>query len=390
MASAAAPLALALWLNAVMLLATLSLLAVPILAPLLFADLGVPVETLGLYSGVLWGAALVGSLAAGSLIDRLGAWRAAQGALVVCAAGLLGGAGGAAGGLVLAAIAIGLANGVETPAASQLLARGVPPHHRPFYFSVKQTGVQIGGMAGALTLPIVAGAFGWRVALAAIAVLALALAAVLQWPGRRFAEPALPSGAPRIGIRAALGEVAAHPTLRRLALAAAAFGATQVCLNSFLVSFFVLERGATLAQAGLMLGVAQAGGLIGRLAWGWLAARHGDALRLLRLLGIAMALAAVLVGAWGATLPLALLLPLAFAFGLTASGWNGVFLAEIAELVPVANVASATGAVLVVMTIGLVASPPLFAAVGAAWSFGAGYVMLGAVAALGVVCLPRR
>ena len=83
-----------------------------------------------------------------------------------------------------------------------------------------------------------------------------------------------------------------------------------------------------------------------------------------------------------------LLLPLAFCFGLTASGWNGVLLAEVAHHVPTEHVAAATGAVLVIMTVGLMLAPPVFALLGAARDFGTAFMGLSALAMLGAACLP--
>ncbi|MFN7573087.1 MAG: MFS transporter [Betaproteobacteria bacterium] len=401
--SAPLALALSLWLNAVMVAATLALLAVPILAPLVLPALGLPAEALGLYSGALWGASLITSVAAGSLIRRRGAWRVAQACLLLTALGLLCGAAGAVAGLLLAALAIGLAVGLETPAASQLLARGLTVAQRPLYFSIKQTGVQAGGLLGALTLPWLAAQFGWQASLVALALLALLLMLALEQPRRRLGElgepgeqggrggPGQPTEGPAtapLHFKAALAWAWREPLLRRLALAAAAFGAVQLCLNSFMVTYAVLERGATLAQAGLLLGVAQGGGLLGRLLWGWVAGRHGHALALLRAIGVAMTIAAALLGGLGSGLATGWLLPLVFIFGLTASGWNGVFLAEIAQQVPLARVAAATGAVLVVMTVGLMLAPLLFAAIGAARSFGAAYLVTAFIAAAGTLCLP--
>ena len=53
-AAAAKPLALALWLNGVMLVVSLAMLAVPILAPVLFTDLALPVASVSVYTGTLW------------------------------------------------------------------------------------------------------------------------------------------------------------------------------------------------------------------------------------------------------------------------------------------------------------------------------------------------
>ncbi len=46
-------------------------------------------------------------------------------------------------------------------------------------------------------------------------------------------------------------------------------------------------------------------------------------------------------------------------FGLSASGWNGIFLAEVARQVSPAQAALASAAVLVLMTLGLVLGPPV-------------------------------
>jgi MFS family permease len=388
-AAVSAPLALALWLNAVMLVASLAMLAVPILAPVVFPALDLPVATVGVYAGALWAFALVGSLSAGAFIGRLGAWRTAQVTLLLCAAGLACGATGTAFGIALAALFIGVGNGLETPGASQLLVRGVAPARRPLYFSLKQTGVQIGGLAGALVLPALAVVIGWRASLLALAGLGLLVAASLAPQRRRYADIDPVGQARPLHFAAALSYAWHRPVLRRLALAAAAFGATQICLNSFLVTYAVEERYATLAQAGLLLAAAQSGGLVGRVLWGWVAARGQQAAGVLKWLGIGMSITAAALGAFGARMDVALLLPLAFGFGLTASGWNGVLLAEVAHHVPAEHVAAATGAVLVIMTLGLMAAPPAFALLGAAQDYGSAYIALAAIAMLGVVFLPR-
>lgn len=389
-AAALAPMALALWLNAVMLAVSLAMFAVPIVAPRLFGDMGLGASTVGVYAGVLWGCALVASMGAGTVIARFGAWRCLRWAIALCAIGLVAAASGTPMGLLVAAVLIGIGNGAETPAASQLLARGIPAPRRPFLFSVKQTGVQIGGLGGALVLPWLVAETGTRGALLVLSTGVFVLAVLLFYPQVRArdaeAEPARGTSATgSVTLRSAL----ASPWLLRIALAAAAFGATQVCLNSFMVTYAVTERTMSLAEAGGLLAVAQSGGLIGRLLWGWLAAARVRPMTLLRALGAAMALAALALGAAGASLPAAALVPVVFLFGLTASGWNGVLLAETAQAVSLASVAAATGAVMTVMTIGLMLAPPLFAAIGSALSYSAAFVALAVIAAGGVLCLPK-
>ena len=67
---------------------------------------------------------------------------------------------------------------------------------------------------------------------------------------------------------------------------------------------------------------------------------------------------------------------LAFVFGLTASGWNGVFLAEVARLAPAGRIAEVTGAVLTASYAGLLLGPALVTLVAMAGTLSASYVML--------------
>ena len=83
-------------------------------------------------------------------------------------------------------------------------------------------------------------------------------------------------------------------------------------------------------------------------------------------------------------MPEVLMCPLLALFGLTAAGWNGVFLSEVSLRVPPAEVGSATGAVMVVMTAGLVGGPLAFGAVASFAGFGPAYLMAAAVALFAV------
>ena len=85
-----------------------------------------------------------------------------------------------------------------------------------------------------------------------------------------------------------------------------------------------------------------------------------------------------------------LLLALAFVFGLTASGWNGVFLAEVARLAPEGRVGEATGAVLMFGFAGLILSPLVMAGVAAAASLSVAFGLLGAATLCGTLLLIGR
>jgi MFS family permease len=292
----------------------------------------------------------------------------------------------------LGAVLIGLGQGIETPPSSQVLGHHVPVARRPLFFSLKQSGVQVGAVLASLALPAVALAWGWRTALLAVIVVLAAVAASLRVPARRWPVPA-DAGPPASAsvVRALLGwarPLRRRPGLIGLTLAASAFGATQVCMNTFLVSWGVLERGLDLAAAGLLAATAQGAGLLARPLWGWVASRAAGPRPVLRALGATMAACGLVLGLFGSSSPAWLLLPLAACYGLSASGWNGVFLAEVATRSDPAEVAATSAAAMVPLFAGLVAGPLAFAAVGSQFGMSSGFVAIAALSILGTMMLP--
>ncbi len=364
-----------------MALAVLALQLVPVLAPAIGHSAGLAPGFVGVFNAGLWAAAMAGTLAAPALLARTDAWTIARASLLLCAAGAGAAASGQVAGLVAAALLIGLAHGLEGPMATHLLVVHVAVARRPLWFSVKQSGVQVGAIVASFLLPALAAAGGWRLAALAVVVMAAAAALARAAPAARHAVALAAPPAGRGGGTWAL--LRASPVLRALALSAAAFGAMQVALNGFFVSYAVAERGATLVQAGAWLGAAQAGGLVGRLLWGWLAGRLGAVMPLLLGLGLVMSACALLLGLTGPGWTLLVV------FGLSASGWNGIFLAEVARQAPAAGAGAATAAVLVVMMLGLVVGPLAFSAVAAAASFATAFAAWGGVGLVGVAALLR-
>jgi hypothetical protein len=100
----------------------------------------------------------------------------------------------------------------------------------------------------------------------------------------------------------------------------------------------------------------------------------------------AAAASALSTAAWPATA----LYVVAFLFGLTASGWNGIFLAEIARIAPGGRVAVVTGGVQVIAYSGLVATPLAFSGVVAiSGSYGAAYLATAGLSLAGTMLLRK-
>src|SRR6185312_9527845 len=99
---------------------------------------------------------MVSASLAGGIVVRYGAVRASQMTLWLIAAGCALSALGSLYAIVPGAILMGLGYGIPNPAASQLLAR-IPSHRRiNLLYSIKQTGVPIGGILSGVLAPPVA------------------------------------------------------------------------------------------------------------------------------------------------------------------------------------------------------------------------------------------
>ena len=80
-------------------------------------------------------------------------------------------------------------------------------------------------------------------------------------------------------------------------MAGAAYVVMQLALLTFTVIFFVEEMKLGLVQAGFILMASQAGGIAGRLFWGWIADVLRDCFKALTLLGTVMAVTTLLCAA---------------------------------------------------------------------------------------------
>ena len=236
-----------------------------------------------------------------------------------------------------------------------MLFRITPPEKRPLVFSLRQTGNQSGAIIGSLCLPVLAAydpVYGYA------AIMLLAVVAIVAFERLRPTyDPLVRGAASTIRLREAMKVLVAQPEMRKLAIASVPFSALQIALNTFLVTYAVGRLGLSLIAAGMLLATAQAGGLAGRLLFGLVATRFLPAWTTVIALGFAMSLCAAVMALAQPAWSWPLLLAVAFAFGVTASGWNGVFLAEVARLAPEGRVGEATGAVLMFGFAGLVLGP---------------------------------
>ncbi|MBL6599826.1 MAG: MFS transporter [Alphaproteobacteria bacterium] len=369
----------------------MAVMTVPVLAPQIAADIEIEASQVGLYSATVFVGAIVFTSVAGSVIARHGSIRTTQIAMVLGAAGLLLALGGWLPALLIGAFAAGMGYGVATPAASHLLARTISRENRGFVFSLKQTGVPIGGFLLGITVPGIADAHGWPWGIAAVVTVLLIVAVGLQTARRRFDTDRDPSRPIRPGeTLAAIRMVARDSRLRPLALASFVYAMMQLSLFTFYVVVLVERGGLDPVAAGATFSIMHIGGIIGRPFLGWISDRILPARPLLSLIGFLIFGCGLALAALDESWPRALLWAVSLGAGIVAAGWNGVYIGEIARIMPGPDVARATGGVSAFTFLGVAIGPAIFSAiVGFSGSYVAGFLTVGGVALIPALILLR-
>lgn len=362
-------------------LTSMAMISPPVLAPVAAPALGVAAQSVGMVVSLSYLFAMLSGLVVGTLIGRLGPLRVCQLSLVLAGAGLALGALGTLSAVLAGAVLMGAGYGLVTPASSHILARRAPASMMSLIFSIKQTGVPIGGaLAGAL-IPWLLLHLTWLSSLVVLGSGCIVVAAALQFAqprrdpdvvdddeqsdavsdARRQAEP-LRLRWRRImsGVREPIRLVWRHPRLRELAFVSLLYASVQLVFITYFVSYLTLQLGFSLVTAGLAYAVGHGAGIVGRIAWGAVADRWLAPRVMLALLGLGSAVSGLLAALFGSAWPLAAIVAVAALFGASTVGWNGVYLAEVARRAPAGQVSLATGGTQFFTFSGALCGPPLF------------------------------
>ena len=352
----------ALWLTmGIQAIASMAILTLPVMAPAIAQSLRISATLIGVYVSLVYCGAMSTSLIAGHLVSRYGAIRVSQVCLLLCGLGLALSAIPSIAAISLGGLFIGLGYGPITPASSHLLAKTTPHHRVALIFSIKQTGVPLGGLLAGAIVPGLVLAIGTQSALLSVG-LATVLCAFLAQSLRDQLDTdrQVTHKLAFVSLTAPLQMLARQPDLRSLAAMSFAFSAVQMCLSTYLVIFLNSEFGYSLVTSGLALSVAQAGGVLGRIVWGFIADRWLGPRYMLAVLAAMMTVSTASIALLDGSVLLPLMLTLLAVFGASATGWNGVYLAAVARLAPPGEASIATGATLFVTYSGVVLGPMLF------------------------------
>ena len=337
-------------------------LVLPNMAPAVAKSLALDPQMIGYYTGVMYLFSSMGQLSCGGFILRYGAVRMSQVSLCMMGLALLTGFYGSLLVFALGAAAIGLGSAVSTPASSHLLARYSPPKYAPLIFSVKQTGVPVGGLMAGILIPILLGWLDWRGAFVFCGVMCLTLAVMLQPIRGQFDADRQPGQSLKPGfIWQTMKNVMATPSLRDLAIGMFCFVGLQGLFGSYFVTYTTETLGRPLETANYFFSIAMMAAIGARILWGWVGSALLPARRVAAYLAAVMAIAAGGMGWLQPGVSDVAIIAVAILYTISAVSWHGLLLAEIARLAPEGQVGPVTGASLACAGAGMMSYPILYA-----------------------------
>ncbi|MEX1036805.1 MAG: MFS transporter [Sneathiella sp.] len=306
-------------------LATMAAFSAPTLAPKIAEDLGVDGHLIGFFVSTVYGIGIFSALLSPDFIQKFGAVRVGQFVMLGVIAMLAIAGSGGLNALALCAVVLGIGYGATAPVSTHLLIPRTRPSVLNLVFSIRQIGVPLGGVLGALLLPFMAVEYGWRIAFWAQLVPAILLLLWFQyyrnsWDAGRNRTHRLFRGElwrPFYLLRDSR-------LMRLLALASFSYAGIQLCFIGFMALHLTEKTGLSLIAAGQVLALYQIAGVASRPVWGWLADRYITSIRLLGLLGLVMGLAAIAMGQLSDGWSIWFILLVAVVAGATASGFTGI------------------------------------------------------------------
>ncbi len=313
----------------------------PVMGPALTEAAGVPSESIGILASVGSAGTMWWLISGGGVLSGLGAVRALQIGALLGVMGLTVAMIGGWWALLTASLLIGLGYGPSPPAGSDILKRHAPARHRSLVFSIKQSGVSLGGAIAGLLIPVVLLTMNWRAA--CLAMIALALVSIVAAQPFRRAIDVQRSGARNLSLSAFIDPRSLLNPFRSIGLngplltttyVSVCFAVVQGSVFAFLVTYLAVDLSLGLPIAGLAFATLQGAGVVGRVVVGWAADRTGSARATLIILSLASGLMTIGLAAIEPLWSQWSIIGLSALTGIAVASWNGVFLAEVSNLVP--------------------------------------------------------
>jgi sugar phosphate permease len=275
--------------------ATTAFVSTPaLLIPLLHVERHVPLVQAGLLAAAPTFGLVLTLIAWGAVADRFGERWVIAGGLALTAAAAFACAGASGFGQLAVLLVLGGMAAASTNAASGRVVVGwFPKSRRGLAMGIRQMSQPLGVTLAAVTVPPLGEAAGVAAAILLPAILMTVLAVV---SAVAIVDPPRPS---RAAVQAAGNPYASSGFLWRIHLVSVLLVVPQFALSTFGLVWLVAGLHWQLLAAGLLVGVAQFAGAVGRILVGIGSDRAGSRVRPLR--WVALSAIAVMVALAGAT-----------------------------------------------------------------------------------------
>lgn len=353
-------------------------------------DLGLTMLQIGLFPAALFlGQSLI-SIPAGFLSDKIGSKRA----LVIIALTL------SVSFYVISLVTsfliifiliifAGFSYGASHPATNRGVNYWFDKKSRGTAMGIKQMGITLGSASAALLLLPLAVQFNWQTALVIASSFLLIVGLIFYF---RYYESLKSIQVEEEKVQFSTFTLFAHKKLMMITISAMLLSGSQAILNTFIVLYAYNALGISLVLSGVLLGIAEFGGALGRIGWGWLSDKvfSGQRITILLIISLLVAVQSLITSLLPEGISFYIVAVVIFIFGLGASGFNGIWMNATSETVPPSYSGRATGISITISSWGAILFPPLFGVI-IDWSdsYSLGWLLIIILMVLSVFTLAR-
>jgi MFS family permease len=257
---------------------------------------------------------------------------------------------------------------------------------RGIAMGIRQTGVPVGGLLGAVVLPLTALHFGGYRAALLVAAALVALPTLLVFVIYKESSIDRPPPSTPAEMLAGMHRLARDPRLIVVTLTCMSLVVGQLAMNGFLTVTAIQVVHVSQAAASAAFAAAFAAATVARLFWGWYSDKYMRESRIMLLGGLSAfgAVASLAIALVSPALSF-LLIPAALALGFFGAGWNGVMAAALAEIGGADRAASAIGLTLTAIFTASAIGPLVFGSIADHSSLDTAWSVNAAVGVLGVL-----
>ncbi|MCD6152845.1 MAG: MFS transporter [Syntrophobacterales bacterium] len=246
------------------------------------------------------------------------------------------------------------------PTTVKTLSRWFPPRMRGTAISIKQSGISFGGAVGAVLIPVIALAWGWRGTMIVIGGIILAVVFLCRIYYRESSTGVKAAKSQLITMKGLLQTITKRNLVLQ-SLAGAMYCIPSIVIATYLVLYLKETLSISVVVAGTCLMVAQLGTVAGRILWGVISDRlfAGKRKNVMIIMGVSIALLSVIAMLISSNTSLWLIYTIFTVFGFS-TGIQGLHVTFLAELAGEKMAATGVGFGAAVSAGGMVIATPIF------------------------------